>query len=246
MHHKVELKICEKTLSIEAGELAKQAGGSVVVRLGDTMVLVTATMAKSVREGIDFFPLTVDYREKTYAAGKIPGGFFKREGRPGDSETLICRLIDRPIRPLFPKGFMNETQIICTTMSHDLPDGRRSRFQIGSLRRLLLGSARSGQQHSHRQQQSTFNRVCHHENISRNPSANCNASRHNVHLACRLSSHSHGTVSSASCKNSLPPTGIPSCPLLPGASVDARSVARTCCGSSLFRMSGSLRVDRGY
>ncbi|MEC7641533.1 MAG: polyribonucleotide nucleotidyltransferase [Nitrospinota bacterium] len=119
MHQKVERDICGKKLSIEAGELAKQAGGAVIVRLGDTMVLVTATMAKSVREGIDFFPLTVDYREKTYAAGKIPGGFFKREGRPGENETLTCRLIDRPIRPLFPKGFMNETQIICFVISHD-------------------------------------------------------------------------------------------------------------------------------
>jgi len=119
MHQKLELEICGKKLSLEAGELARQAGGSVIVRLGETMVLVTATMAKNPREGIDFFPLTVDYREKTYAAGKIPGGFFKREGRPGESETLTCRLIDRPIRPLFPKGFMNETQVVCFVISHD-------------------------------------------------------------------------------------------------------------------------------
>jgi len=119
MHQKLELDICGKKLSLEAGELARQAGGSVIVRLGETMVLVTATMAKNPREGIDFFPLTVDYREKTYAAGKIPGGFFKREGRPGENETLTCRLIDRPLRPLFPKGFMNETQIICFVISHD-------------------------------------------------------------------------------------------------------------------------------
>jgi len=117
--HKVETDLFGKTLSLEAGSLAKQAGGSVVVRLGDTMVLVTATMAKSAREGIDFFPLTVDYREKAYAAGKVPGGYFKREARPADRETLNCRLIDRPLRPLFPDGFKNETQIVCLVISHD-------------------------------------------------------------------------------------------------------------------------------
>ena len=116
---KVEIDIDGKLISLEAGDLARQAGGAVVVRQGDTMVLVTATMAKEAREGIDFFPLTVDYREKTYAAGKIPGSFFKREARPGDIETLICRLIDRPIRPLFPKGFKNETQVIGLVVSHD-------------------------------------------------------------------------------------------------------------------------------
>jgi polyribonucleotide nucleotidyltransferase len=119
MLHKVETEIEDKKISIEAGVLAKQAGGSIVIRQGDTMVLVTATMAKKGREGIDFFPLTVDYREKTYAAGKIPGGYLKREARPSDGETLICRLIDRPIRPLFPKGFVNETQIVCLPISHD-------------------------------------------------------------------------------------------------------------------------------
>lgn len=116
---RLETIIDDKTISIEAGELAKQAGGSVVIRQGDTMVLVTATMAGSPREGIDFFPLTVDFREKTYAAGKIPGSFFKREARPGDLETLTCRLIDRPIRPLFPKAFKNETQIVGLVISHD-------------------------------------------------------------------------------------------------------------------------------
>ena len=99
--------------------MAKQSNGCVVVRYGDTMVLVSATMSKSEREGIDFFPLTVDYREKTYAAGRIPGGYLKRETRPGDMETLICRLIDRPIRPMFPKAFRNETQIVCFVVSHD-------------------------------------------------------------------------------------------------------------------------------
>ncbi|MCH7622495.1 MAG: polyribonucleotide nucleotidyltransferase [Nitrospinae bacterium] len=116
---KVEISIDGKTISLEAGDLAKQAGGTVIVRQGDTMVLVAATMAKQTKEGIDFFPLTVDYREKTYAAGKIPGSFFKREARPGELETLTCRLIDRPIRPLFDDGFMNETQVICMVISHD-------------------------------------------------------------------------------------------------------------------------------
>ena len=116
---RLETIIDDRTISIEAGELAKQAGGSVVIRQGDTMVLVTATMASTPREGIDFFPLTVDFREKTYAAGKIPGSFFKREARPGDLETLTCRLIDRPIRPLFPKAFKNETQVVGIVISHD-------------------------------------------------------------------------------------------------------------------------------
>ena len=112
---KVEIDIDGKLLSIEAGDLARQAGGAVVIRQGDTMLLVTATMAKE----IDFFPLTVDYREKTYAVGKIPGNFFRREARPGDIETLTCRLIDRPIRPLFPKAFKNETQVVALVISHD-------------------------------------------------------------------------------------------------------------------------------
>jgi polyribonucleotide nucleotidyltransferase len=116
---KVEIDIDGKIISLEAGDLARQAGGAVVVRQGDTMVLVAATMAGKPREGIDFFPLTVDYREKTYAAGKIPGSFFRREARPGELETLICRLIDRPIRPLFPKEFKNETQVVCMVVSHD-------------------------------------------------------------------------------------------------------------------------------
>jgi len=119
MQQQVEIDLDGKTLTLESGWLAKQANGCVVVRYGDTMVLVSATMAKSEREGIDFFPLTVDYREKTYAAGRIPGGYLKRETRPGDMETLICRLIDRPIRPMFPKAFRNETQIVCFVVSHD-------------------------------------------------------------------------------------------------------------------------------
>lgn len=116
---KVEVVIDGKTISLQSGYLAKQANGSVMVRQGDTMVLVAATMANQAREGIDFFPLTVDFREKTYAAGRLPGGYLKREARPSDSETLTCRLIDRPIRPLFPKEFKNETQVVCFVVSHD-------------------------------------------------------------------------------------------------------------------------------
>ncbi len=106
-------------LTIETGEIARQAAGSVVVKLDDTVVLVTAQAAKNAKAGQDFFPLTVDYQEKTYAAGKIPGGFFKREGRPSEKETLTSRLIDRPIRPLFPEGFFNEVQVIATVLSVD-------------------------------------------------------------------------------------------------------------------------------
>ena len=104
---------------IETGKLAKQADGSVIVRSGDTMVLVTACRAANPREGIDFLPLTVDYREYTYASGRIPGGFFKREGKPAEKEVLTSRLIDRPIRPLFPAGWRYETQIIALVLSAD-------------------------------------------------------------------------------------------------------------------------------
>ena len=108
-----------QTVSIETGKVAKQATGSAVVTMGNTVVLTTVVGAKSPRPGQGFFPLTVNYQEKTYAAGKIPGGFFRREGRPSEKETLTSRLIDRPIRPLFPKGFMNEVQVVCTVMSTD-------------------------------------------------------------------------------------------------------------------------------
>ena len=113
------VEVAGSNVSFESGKIAKQANGAVMVRQGDTMVLVTAVSARKGREGIDFFPLTVDYQEKTYAAGKIPGGFFKREGRLSDRETLTSRLIDRPLRPLFPKGFTCETQIIATVLSTD-------------------------------------------------------------------------------------------------------------------------------
>jgi polyribonucleotide nucleotidyltransferase len=104
-------------VTLETGEIARQAGGAVLVSMEETVVLVTVVAAKNAKPGQDFFPLTVDYQEKTYAAGRIPGGFFKREGRPSEKETLTCRLIDRPIRPLFPDGFYNEVQVIATVMS---------------------------------------------------------------------------------------------------------------------------------
>ena len=116
---KKEFKFGDHTVTLETGEIARQASGAVMVSMGETVVLVTAVADKKEVAGRDFFPLTVDYTEKTYAAGKIPGGFLKREGRPSDNETLTARLIDRPIRPLFPEGFTNEVQIICTVMSLD-------------------------------------------------------------------------------------------------------------------------------
>ena len=116
---KREIRIGSRTLSLETGKLAKQADGAVIVRSGDTMVLVTACHAASPREGIDFLPLTVDYREYTYSSGRIPGGFFKREGKPPEKEVLTSRLIDRPIRPLFPAGWRFETQIIAMVLSAD-------------------------------------------------------------------------------------------------------------------------------
>jgi polyribonucleotide nucleotidyltransferase len=109
-----------RKLVLETGRIARQADGSVLATYGDTVVLCTAVANKTPRAGIDFFPLTVNYQEKTFAAGKIPGGFFKREGRPSEKETLVSRLIDRPIRPLFADGFRNETQVVCTVLSHDM------------------------------------------------------------------------------------------------------------------------------
>ncbi|MDD2751764.1 MAG: polyribonucleotide nucleotidyltransferase [Candidatus Omnitrophica bacterium] len=115
----MKLKFGKNDFVLETGKVAKQANGSVTIQYGGTVVLVTACMSKELREGQDFFPLTVEYQEKTYAAGRIPGGFFKREGRPSESEILTARLIDRPIRPLFPKGFLNEVQIMAIVLSSD-------------------------------------------------------------------------------------------------------------------------------
>src|SRR5437868_13371413 len=116
--HKVSGMVGERELSIETGKLAKQAHGSALVRYGDTVVLVTAC-AGPLREGLDFFPLTVDYRENFDAAGTIPGGFFKREGKPSDREVLKSRMIDRPILALFAEGYNNETQVIALVLSAD-------------------------------------------------------------------------------------------------------------------------------
>jgi len=109
-----------KKLTLETGRIARQADGAILATMGETTVLCTAVAAATAKPGQDFFPLTVNYQEKTFAAGKIPGGFFKREGRPSENETLVSRLIDRPIRPLFPKSFKCETQVICTVLSHDM------------------------------------------------------------------------------------------------------------------------------
>jgi polyribonucleotide nucleotidyltransferase len=115
-----EMDWAGKTLTLETGKVARQADGAIVASYGDTVVLATVVGAKAAKPGIDFFPLTVNYQEKFFAAGRIPGGFFKREGRPTEKETLVSRLIDRPIRPLFPHGFKNEVQVIVTVLSHDL------------------------------------------------------------------------------------------------------------------------------
>ena len=135
---KKELEWGGRTLTLETGRMARQADGAVLVTYGDSTVLCTVVAAKEPRAGIDFFPLTVHYVEKTYAAGKIPGGFFKREGRPSEKETLTSRLIDRPIRPLFVKGFQNETQVICTALSHDLQNDPDIAALIGTSAALTL------------------------------------------------------------------------------------------------------------
>jgi len=138
MVQKVEIQLAGRPLSIETGKVAKQADGSVVVQYGETVVLVTAVTSDKKREGIDFIPLTVNYLEMTYAAGKIPGGFFKREGRPTEREILISRFIDRPLRPLFPKGFQNETQIIATVLSADMDNEPSILGMIGASAAIYL------------------------------------------------------------------------------------------------------------
>lgn len=127
-----------RTLELETGRIARQAGGAVLIKYGETTLLCTATAAKEPKEGIDFFPLTVQYVEKSYAAGKIPGGFFKREGRPSEKETLTSRLIDRPIRPLFPEGFSNETQVICTVLQHDMDNNPDIVAMVGASAALAI------------------------------------------------------------------------------------------------------------
>src|ERR687884_55823 len=127
-----------RRLVLETGKIARQADGAVLATYGETTVLCTAVAMKSAKPGQDFFPLTVNYQEKSFAAGKIPGGFFKREGRPSEKETLVSRLIDRPIRPLFVPGFLNETQVICTVLSHDLENDPDIVSMVGASAALTL------------------------------------------------------------------------------------------------------------
>ena len=138
MSYRVEMALGGHTLSLETGHIAKQADGAVVVRLGDTVVLATACAQREPRAGIDFLPLTVDYRENTYAAGKIPGGFFKREGRPNEKEVLTSRMIDRPLRPLFPEGYNCETQVIGLLLSADLENDSDTLSIIGASTALYI------------------------------------------------------------------------------------------------------------
>ena len=119
-HHKVEIEWSGRPLVLETGKIARQADAAVLATYGETVVLATVVSSKEPKPGFDFFPLTVNYQEKTFAAGKIPGGYFKREGRPSEKETLVSRLIDRPIRPLFAEGYKNDTQIVVTVLQHDL------------------------------------------------------------------------------------------------------------------------------
>ena len=119
-YYRKEIEWAGRKLVLETGKIARQADGAVTVTYGETMVLCTVVGDRTLKPGQDFFPLTVNYQEKTYAVGKIPSGFFKREGRPSEHETLISRLIDRPIRPLFPEGFCNEVQVIATVLTHDM------------------------------------------------------------------------------------------------------------------------------
>jgi polyribonucleotide nucleotidyltransferase len=139
--HTVELDWGGRKLTLETGKIARQADGAVVATYGETKVLASVVAAKTPREGVDFLPLTVDYQEKYYAAGRIPGGYFKREGRPTEKETLVSRLIDRPIRPLFADGWRNETQVIVTTLSHDLENDPDILALVASSAALCLSGA---------------------------------------------------------------------------------------------------------
>src|SRR5262245_39218118 len=135
---RVEMALGRHTLSIETGRMAKQADGAVVVRVGDTVVLATACAQREPKPGIDFMPLTVDYREGNYAGGKIPGGFFKREGRPNEKEILTSRMIDRPLRPLFPEGYACETQVIGLLLSADMENDSDTLSIIGASTALYI------------------------------------------------------------------------------------------------------------
>src|SRR6202140_3347849 len=139
--HSVEIDWGGRPLRLETGKIARQADGAVLATYGETVVLATVVAAKTAREGVDFLPLTVDYQEKTYAAGRIPGGYFKREGRPTEKETLVSRLIDRPVRPLFAEGWRCETQVIVTTLSHDLENDPDVLAMIAASAALTLSGA---------------------------------------------------------------------------------------------------------
>src|ERR1700693_4102417 len=132
MSHTVEIDMGGRHITLETGRMAKHANGAVVVLSGDSVVLVSACMSEEPKPNAGFFPLTVDYREYTYAAGKIPGGFIKREGRPSEKEILTSRLIDRPVRPLFPEGLLNETQIIAMVLSADPEQDPNSLAIVGA------------------------------------------------------------------------------------------------------------------
>src|SRR5208337_1791634 len=138
MSEKITAQLGDKQIHIETGKLAKQADGSVTVQLGETIVVVAAAAATKAKAGQEFFPLTVDYREKAAAAGKFPGGYFKREGRPTEKEILTCRLVDRPIRPLFPKGMYNEVQVQCIVLSADGENDPDMLALIGASSALML------------------------------------------------------------------------------------------------------------
>src|SRR5205807_2788369 len=139
--HRVQLDWGGRKLVLETGKVARQADGAVVATYGETKVLATVVAAKSPREGVDFRPLAVDYQEQTYAAGRIPGGYFKREGRPSERETLVSRLIDRPVRPLFADGWRNETQVIITVLSHDMENDPDVLAMVAASAALTLSGA---------------------------------------------------------------------------------------------------------
>src|SRR5437868_9630410 len=156
---RVSVTVGDREITLETGKLAKQADGAVVVRSGDTMVLATAQGRAEAREGADFFPLTVDVEERMYAAGKIPGGFFKREGRPTERAILTARMIDRPIRPLWPKGFRNEVQVICTVLSADLVSAHDILCINGASAALMISPLPRSEEHTS-ELQSRFDLVC--------------------------------------------------------------------------------------
>src|SRR6202000_308019 len=139
--HREELDWGGRKLILEPGKVARQADGAVVATYGESIVLATVVSAKEPKPGIDFLPLTCNYQEKTYAAGRIPGGYFKREGRPTEKETLVSRLIDRPIRPLFVDGWRNETQVIATVLSHDMENAPDIVALVASSAALTLSGA---------------------------------------------------------------------------------------------------------